>query len=196
MTVCQLKEELSHANMDAFKGPFFMKEELKMYQGIWNTKLSGTLGLGMPDVASLGAWLGSHSTCKYTLHGVTSHVLDDGYLTEIFGSGKWEPFLSNLKDFYVLNELVLATKVTIQLSNDVETGISASLEPLAGIPSPAEIGVRVSLAANDTLEIIGATVNDVVQPFPIGFRCVHVVFNDDFTQVKKLEFSRGLGDQD
>ena len=196
MTVLQIKEKLSRANMEAFKAPFFKKEELKMYEGIWNTKLSGMLGLAMPDVASLGAWLKSHSQCKYTLHGVTSHHLDDDYLTEIFRSGKWKPFISTLKDFYVLNEMVLATKVTIRLSKAVETGVSASLDPLAGIPSPAEIGVSVSLAANDTLEIVGATVNGVVQPFPIAFRCVHIVFNNDFTQVKKLELSRRRGDQD
>jgi hypothetical protein len=56
--------------------------------------------------------------------------------------------------------------------------------------------VSVSLAANDTLEIVGATLNGVVQPFVIAFRCVHIVFNNDFTQVKKLELSRRRGDQD
>ena len=187
MTVLQLMEELSQAKMDAFKDPFSKKEELKVYEGMWDTKQGGMLGFGMPNVASWGAWVGSHLQCKCVLHGVTSHVLNDDYLSDLFRSRKWKPCITS-KDYYVLNEVVMATKVSIRLSNAVDTGISASLDPLAGIHCPA--GVSVAVAANDTLEIEGATVNGIVQPFPVAYRCVRVVFNEDFT-VRKMEWDRG-----
>lgn len=182
--------------MEAFEPPFFKKEELKVYEGMWNPKVSGMLGFAVPETASLGAWLKSHSQCKFTLNSVTSYHLSDEYLSNVFGSGKWKPILDGLKDFYVINEMVLATKVTIRLSKAVNGGVGANLDPLAGLPGPAEIGVSISSAANDTVVITGATVDGVVQPFPIAFRCARIVYNNDFTKVKNLELSTRRGEQD
>ncbi|KAL3682654.1 hypothetical protein R1sor_000676 [Riccia sorocarpa] len=118
------------------------------------------------------------------------------YLVEIIEDKKWIPRNSRLTDFYIINELVLATMIVIKPRNSSRgggVGFKLDSESL-----PATAGFEYSESSGGGLEIKGKQVNGEIQPFPIGYRTAHVIYKADgsFDLKRPIKFGVRRGEDD
>jgi hypothetical protein len=188
-----LQNEL--ANVETLEDPFGKQTTQDMIEGFWSAKSSGFLGVVVPATGKFGGSFNSDADFKYTAYNITTHYLKDEYLLDIINNGKWKPNVSVLKNIYIINEVVLTSRINIKLSEGAKGGISAQIDAaLTGIP--LKTGVDYSQDSDGSLRISGAMENGHPKPFAIAFRTAHIVYNNDFTLRRPMELGVQRGEHD
>jgi hypothetical protein len=188
-----LQKEL--ANVETLKHPFGKETTQDVIEGFWSAKSSGFLGVVVPATGKFGGSFNSDADFKYTTYNITTHYLKDEYLLDIINNGKWKPNVNVMKNIYIINEVVLTSRIHIELREGAKGGISAQID--AGLTEiPLKAGVDYSQDSDGSLSISGVMENGHPKPFAIAFRTAHIVYNNDFTLRRPMELGVLRGEHD
>jgi len=175
----QIAQQLG--NMDMLEYPFREVPAQSVIVGCWEVTKEASLGLVVPDVGIFGSWFKSTCTLNYKAFDVVTHSLVDAYLKDIITKKKWVPDDSSLRDFYVVNEVLLSTHINIKLKRATKGG--AGVKPQ---DSPAHAGLECSVNADGSLDIWGAMQGEVRKPFPFAYRAVHIKYKPDTWELENM----------